>query len=241
MNPTALSEVSRIMASVKKIASKLTSTYVIACPPLVYAQKVIPKKPISNLSIGAQNTFYEEQGAFTGEISPLMLKDIGITHVIIGHSERRSMGETDEIVAKKIRSTLEVGIHPILCIGEAERDSHILYLDILKNQIKNSLALTSKKFINQLIIAYEPIWAIGAKEAMDPALIEETTIFIRKTLSDIYGHDIALKTPILYGGAAHFRNAPDIIVRGKVDGLLVGRESVNVPGFIELLKAVDAL
>ncbi len=170
-----------------------------------------------------------------------MLKDIGVTHIIVGHSERRAGGETDEIVAKKTQAVLEIGIHPIVCVGEKERDAHGLYLETLKDQIKNSLANAPKKLINQLIIAYEPIWAIGAKEAMDPSIVHEMSLFIKKVLSDIYGHDNAINTPILYGGSVNFRNASDIIEKGQVDGLLIGRESVNIPGFIELLKAVDTV
>ena len=122
-----------------------------------------------------------------------------------------------------------------------ERDSHAIYLETLKNQIKNSLVKVPKKLISQLIVAYEPVWTIGAKEAVEPAIIEEMAIFVRKVLSDIFGQENAIKTPILYGGSINFRNAPEIITRGKVDGLLVGRESVNTPGFVELLKAVDAV
>ena len=134
---------------------------------------------------------------------------------------------------------LEIGIKPILCFGEKERSEDGSHLDFLKNQIKNSLNKVSRKNINNLIIAYEPIWAIGAKDAMQPSDIYEMTIFIRKVLSDLYGHDDAVATPVLYGGSVNFRNASDIFIKGQVDGLLVGRESVNISGFKELLKAVE--
>ncbi len=241
MNPGTLAEAQTIFKKVKNTASKLDSVHVVVCPPFPYISKFSTAKskikPI--VALGAQNTFFESQGAFTGEVSPPMLKDFGVTHIIVGHSERRAMGETDEIVAKKVLAVLEAGIHPIVCVGESVRDAHALYLDTLKNQIKNSLAKVPKKLVNHIIVAYEPLWAIGAKEAMDPATIEETTIFVRKTLADIFGQENALATPVLYGGSINFRNAPDIIARGKVDGLLVGHESVNTPGFVELLKAVD--
>ncbi|HEY4503520.1 MAG TPA: triose-phosphate isomerase [Candidatus Paceibacterota bacterium] len=241
MNPTDFSEAKRVFGAVRKIATRLNSTHVVICPPILYAQKFASSRALSPLSIGAQNVFFEEQGHFTGEISPSMLKNIGINHVIVGHSERREMGETDEIVSKKVQAVLEIGIHPIVCVGEKNRDAHGLYLDILKSQIKNSLAKTPKKLIGQVIMAYEPIWAIGAKESMDPAMIQEMSIFVKKVLSDMFGNENIMKTVVLYGGSANFRNAPDIINLGKVDGLLVGRESVNVPGFVELLKAVDVV
>ncbi|MDP3962294.1 MAG: triose-phosphate isomerase [bacterium] len=241
MNPTTLSEAVNLFKKVKNTAQRLAHTHVIVCPPFPYITKFTSSTAKPSVGIGAQNAFFEERGAFTGEVSPVMLRDLGVSHVIIGHSERRAEGESDEIVAKKVQAVLESGIHPIVCVGEKDRDAHGLYLDILRIQIKNSLAMIPKRLANQLVIAYEPVWAIGSKEPMEPAVIEETVIFIRKILADIFGQENALRTVILYGGSINFRNAPDIIIRGKVDGLLVGGESVNIPGFTELLKAVDVV
>ncbi|MEK7213826.1 MAG: triose-phosphate isomerase [Patescibacteria group bacterium] len=241
MHPTTLEEANRLFRSIKNISNKLVSTHIIICPPFIYIPSLIKSRASSTISIGAQDVFFEEQGSFTGEISPLMLKNIGITHVIVGHSEKRELGDTDEMISKKIQSLLEVGIHPILCVGEKVRDEHGEYLEVLKTQIKNSLNKVPKKYIKQLIVAYEPIWAIGAKEPMDPETVHEMSIFVKKVLSDIYGHDEAIATPVLYGGAINFRNAGDIIILGQVDGLLVGRESVNRQGFSELLKTIDSL
>jgi triosephosphate isomerase len=240
MNLMSFEEADQIFKFVKKTAENLSSTHVVICPPYPYIQKFISSDKKHTLGIGAQNVFFE-QGAFTGEVSASILKDLGVTHVIVGHSERRMMGETDDVIAKKVQAVLEAGMHPILCVGESVRDQHLLYLEILKNQIKSSLSKTSKKFVEHLIIAYEPVWAIGAKEAMDPSTIEEMAIFVKKVLADIFGYENGVKTPVLYGGSINFRNAPDIMTRGKVDGLLVGRESVNTPGFVELLKSVDAI
>lgn len=241
MNPTTLPEAQGIFKKVKNTASKLTSTYVVMCPPFVYISKFVSAKSKLPVGIGAQNTSSETQGSFTGEISPSMLKDLGVSHVIVGHSERRASGETDEMISKKVVAVLDAGMHPIVCVGESVHDAQGLYLDILKDQIRNSLSKVQRKLASQLIVAYEPVWTIGAKEAMDPAMIEEMMIFVRKVLADLFGQENAVRTPILYGGSTNFRNAPDIITRGKVDGLLVGRESVNTPGFVELLKAVDVI
>lgn len=241
MNPNTWVEAQNIFSKVKKTAANLKSTHVVMCPPFLYISKFSPSKGKTIVGVGAQNAYHEAQGAYTGEVSATMLKDMGVSHCIIGHSERRAMGEDDETVAKKVQAVLEAGIHPIVCVGEKERDSHGLYMETLKSQIKNSLSRTPRKLIAQLIVAYEPIWAIGAKEPMEPSVIEETTIFVRKVISDIFGAENAMKTPVLYGGSINFRNAPDIISRGKVDGLLVGRESINTPGFVELIKAVDVI
>ena len=241
MNPTTLDEAKRIYKSTKTIAGKLKNTVVIACPPFLYTGAFLKTKAESSVAIGVQNAYFEAQGSYTGEISPLMLKDLGVKYAIIGHSERRVSGETDEMIAKKVQLLLETGIKVILCVGEKERNEDGSHLDFIKNQIKSSLDKVNAKNIGNLLIAYEPVWAIGAKEAMDSPSIYEMSLFIKKVLSDIYGHKDAISTPILYGGSVNFRNASEIFVTGKVDGLLVGRESVNPPGFTELLKAVDSI
>lgn len=245
MNPTTLSEAQTIYQKVKRVSLNLKSTSVVMCPPFVYISKFLPAKSGAKIkptvSIGAQTVFHESQGAFTGEVSAPMLKDLGVSYVIVGHSERRAVGETDEVVAQKTLAVLEAGMNPIVCVGEKVHDEQGMYLDILRNQIKASLASVPRKLVSQLVIAYEPVWAIGAKEPMEASVIEETTIFVRKVLADLFGQENTQHIPVLYGGSINFRNAPDIVSRGKVDGLLVGRESVNTPGFVELLKAVDVI
>lgn len=239
MNPTSLDEAKRIFAGAKRIAPKLSSTSIVICPPFVYLGKFLPARLDLPFAVGAQDAYFENQGHFTGEISPAMLKDLGVEYVIVGHSERRLMGETDELISKKVNALLDVGIHPILCVGEEKRDDQGLYLDLLKIQIKNSLAKVQKKFAGQIIVAYEPVWAIGVKEAMDPALINETVIYIKKILSDIFGHENGIGAQVVYGGSVNFRNVAQIMELGGVNGVLLGRESVNLPGFTEILKAVD--
>ena len=241
MNPNTFDEALRVFRSIKRISKDIKKIQTVICPPFIYLQTLIKKNLDNSISIGAQDSFFEEQGAFTGEISPIMLKDLGVKYVIVGHSERRSIGETDDDISKKVQILLENNISPVLCLGEKERDINGQYLSFLKDQIKNSLLKVQKKNISKLIIAYEPLWAIGAKEAMNNRDILETSLFIKKVLSDIYGHDEAVNIPILYGGSVNFRNAGDIINQGQVNGLLVGRESVNISGFVELLKTVDSL
>jgi triosephosphate isomerase len=241
MNPTTLDEAKRIYKSTKASAGKLKNVTVVACPPFIYTSAFLKSKTDSSLAIGVQNAYFEPQGSFTGEISPLMIKDLGVKYAIIGHSERRVRGETDEMIAKKVQLLLETGIKVILCVGEKTRNEDGSHLDFIKDQIKSSLDKVNAKNIGNLLIAYEPVWAIGAKEAMDSASIYEMTLFIKKVLSDLYGHEDAISTPVLYGGSVNFRNASEIFITGKVDGLLVGRESVNPPGFAELLKAVDSI
>lgn len=239
MNPVTYDEAKTIFDSIRKVSLKLTKINLVICPPFVYLKSLI--KDDKAVSIGAQNISEKESGSLTGEISIKMLKDLGIEYAIIGHSERRKMGEDDELISKKVQISLDSSINTILCIGEKERNEQGDHLDFIRNQIKNSLNNVSKKNIGKLIIAYEPVWAIGAKEAMDSNSINEMTIFIRKTISDIFGQENAMSMPVLYGGSVNAKNALDIIKVGNVDGLLIGRESLNIEGFGELLKTIDSI
>jgi triosephosphate isomerase len=213
---------------------------------------------LNEVKAGAQNVFFEAEGAFTGEVSARELANLGVEYVIVGHSERRvTMGgeggiggsenrhsgpaETDMDVSKKSAAVVQAGMTVVLCIGEKNRDDLGEYLDVVRDELKASLQAYPKRALGQLIIAYEPIWAVGAKAAMTPASVHEMVIFIKKVLSDIYGQADAIEVPILYGGSVNFRNAADIISQGQTDGLLVGRESLNVPGFVELIKVVDGI
>ena len=237
MNPTTLEQAKKIIADIKKSAGKVKNVVVVACPPFPYVGLVGSK---GQLFSGAQNVHFEDSGAYTGEVSASILVDLGLKYVIVGHSERRKMGETSDVVAKKAAATAAAGMTAVVCIGESVRDAQGDYIEPLKEQIKQSLQGFTKKSLSKLIVAYEPVWTSGAKEAMTPALIHETVIFIKKTLADIFGQHETSNVPILYGGSVNFRNAADIITLGEVDGLLVGRESINPPGFADLLKAVDA-
>lgn len=239
MNPSTLDDAKRIIKKTRRVAGNLKHTDVVACPPFVFVQAAISKRDPNTLKIGAQTVSYEENGPRTGEISAIMLRDIGVSYVIVGHSEERNLGDTDDIVSRRIRTVLDAGMKAILCVGEKARDESGAYLDALKDQIKNSLANVPHDRARNIVLAYEPVWAIGAKEAMRPEQVYEMSLFVRKVFSDVFSQDQAMKVPVLYGGSVNFRNAADIIKIGQVDGLLVGRESVNLPGFIELLKAVD--
>ncbi|MDR3557900.1 MAG: triose-phosphate isomerase [Candidatus Pacebacteria bacterium] len=243
MNPQQRLDAQRIVAAYKSVSAKHEKVTVIACPPFIYIPLVTNDKSKAKnpprVVAGAQDVFYESEGAFTGETSAKMLSDMGVSHVIVGHSERRKLGETDEIVSKKVLAAVSAGLCPIVCIGEASRDVDGAYLAVIKEQIKNSLAGIPKSAVPKMMIAYEPVWAIGGKEAMKPEQVRETALFIKKIMADIFDHSVALDLPILYGGSVNWRNAGDILTAGGVQGFLVGRESINVPGFIELAKAVE--
>ena len=239
MNPGTLAEAKKIARRVKRVAPELKGSEAVIAPPFPFIAACGSRRPIKNFHLGAQSASHEETGPYTGEVGATMLRDIGAEYVIVGHSEERKGGDTDERVSQKMRAVLEAKLIPIVCVGEAVRDENGAYLETLKNQIKATFANIQPKSASHIVLAYEPIWAIGAKEAMRPEDVREMSIFVKKIFADLFGADAGIKVRVLYGGSVNFRNAPDIMTIGKVDGLLVGRESVNTPGFIELLKAVD--
>jgi triosephosphate isomerase len=240
MNPSSVDEAKEIISKTRLIAKKLSKTDVVACVPNVFIGSCTSKKD-NSVAIGSQDVSVFEGGAYTGESGAQMLYSAGVKYSIIGHSERRKNGDTNEIVSKKLANTLNSGLSAILCVGEEKREESGSHYDIVRDQIKGSIVGLSNSLAKKIIIAYEPVWAIGAVEPMQPKDICEMAIFIRKVFSDIFSHDSAMKVKVLYGGSVNFRNASEIITVGQVDGLLVGRESVNIPGFKELLKAVDSI
>ncbi|MEN9912618.1 MAG: hypothetical protein RLY66_26 [Candidatus Parcubacteria bacterium] len=241
MNPATLEEAKEIARKTRHLATDLAHIEVVACPPFVYMPAVISQRDPDTLKIGAQSVSYEEGGPHTGEVSAAMLKDMGVKYVIAGHSEERAKGDTDEVVSKRVNAIVSTGMSAVLCVGERQRDEGGAYLEELNQQIRGSLANVPANKAKNIILAYEPVWAIGAKEAMVPDQVHEMALFVRKVFSDVFSADQALKAVVIYGGSVNFRNAADIISIGQVDGLLVGRESVNMPGFTELLKAVDTI
>lgn len=242
MNPETAEKAKEIFLGIKKETKALKNTRVVICPPYVYLSDLEKNNSgggSSSVILGAQDMFWEKSGSYTGEISGGMLSGEG--YVILGHSERRELGETDEMIAKKIVSAIKSGLKPIVCVGEKERDPHGDYLHFLRAQIINSLGKLPKRLLDKIVIAYEPVWAIGKseEEAMKPGDIHETSLFIRKVLAEIYEQKIAVAVPIIYGGSVNHNNAKEMIVSGEVQGLLVGRESLNAKKFGELLKNVD--
>lgn len=169
-----------------------------------------------------------------------MLKSVGVNFCIVGHSERRAMGETVEIISKKIKRALENKITPIVCIGEKSRDAEGQFFIDLRSIIESTLAGISKNDVTKIILAYEPLWAISTegKGAITAELLRETSIFIRRTLSELYGNKIGTKIPILYGGSVNSKNAKEIVVTGGVDGLLIGKASLNSKEFIQIVASI---
>jgi triosephosphate isomerase (TIM) len=212
---------------------------ILVCPVFTALHSVSQAVEGSNIKMGAQNLFWEEKGAFTGEVSALMLKDTHCEYVIIGHSERRSIfKETNENVNKKIKSALKAGLLPILCVGERleEREANKTY-DIISEQIKGSLADISADELEKIIIAYEPVWAIGTGKVATPEQAQEVHAFIRKLIAKNFGKDTAERLRIQYGGSVNPANIKNLISQPDIDGALVGGASLKAEDFIQLVQA----
>lgn len=241
MNPISEKLAKQLFSSVKKSLNKLKNTEVVICPPFVYMQSI--KSSSVKLSIGSQDSFPTPEGSHTGEISYLMLKNLGIKYSIIGHSEKRQKGETDESVNQKVKSCLRGMITPIVCVGELTREGTVTYLLSIKEQIQKALAGLSKSSVKDIVIAYEPVWAIGenAKREPEPREIFEVVIYIKKVISDLYGTKSIPPTKILYGGSVNESNVFMFLKESGVDGFLIGRASLDAKKFNEILIKIDGI
>ncbi len=239
LNPTDPKEAVKLFSATKRIASKFSKTNIVVAPPFVYLSKFSTNK--GSLYLGSQDAFWEKSGAFTGEVSSFLLSNLGVKYSILGHSERRFLGESDESVRKKVRASLDSFIFPVVCVGERERDVGGKYLEELKQQIKNSLGKIQKKDLSRIIIAYEPVWAIGksARDAINPERLHEMVIFIKKVLTDLFGRESAEETTIIYGGSVDPSNAKDLCQMGEVSGFLVGGASLSPERFAGIVKSIE--
>ena len=237
MNPTSLEEGRKIVSVIKRAMKSIRRTDIVVCPPFVYLSP-LSTSPKGSFYLGAQNANSETAGPFTGEVGHLQLPQFKVKFVIVGHSERRKMGETDEVVNKKVQSVVSLGMTAIICVGESLRDSSGDYFDFIKQQIQKALKDVPKKSFGNIVIAYEPLWAIGAKSAMELRDLHEMSIYIKKVLKDTYsivGEDVR----VIYGGAVDKVNAESLIKDGNVSGFLIGRQSLESKDFVEIIKSVD--
>lgn len=216
----------------------LENVEVVVCPPFTSLEGAATLLRGSNIKLGAQNVHYEKSGAFTGEIAPDMLKDLGVDYCIIGHSERRQyFGETDETVNKKVKAVLEVGIIPIMCVGEtlSERENGETE-SVCKRQVVEGLKGLTAEEIKKVVIAYEPVWAIGTGKSATKEDADETIGFIRKVIEEMAGKEVADAIRIQYGGSVKPENITSYMEMPQIDGALVGGASLQVKSFLEIAK-----
>lgn len=230
MNPETPKRAKLLFLAIKRGLKKIQNLKIIICPPFPYLS--IIKAQLSPIKLGAQNCFWEEKGAFTGEVSPKMLKKLGVEYVILGHSERRKiLGEMDIMINKKVKLALKMRLKVILCVGETkiERKEGKTF-KVLQNQLKNCLKEIEKKDFKNLILAYEPVWAIGTGNFCRPEDAKNVLLFLKRKFENL---------PILYGGSVNAKNAKDYIEVG-FDGVLVGSASLKSKEFLKILKNLNS-
>lgn len=211
------------------------------CPSFVFLSEICKILEGCNICVAAQNVHSETNGAYTGEVSALMIKEVGCTHVLIGHSERRHIfHETDSFINAKIKTALSVTLKPIFCIGETleEREAGRTK-DVIQSQLKGGLRDIHADQLEELVIAYEPVWAIGTGKTALPGQANEVHSFIRNIVADEYGKDFAANLYIQYGGSVKPENAKELMAQPEIDGLLVGGASITFESFLKIIEAVS--
>ena len=237
MNKTA-GEAVELVRQLKATLSGVKEVEVAVAPPFTALQAVQKELEGSSIRLAAQNLFWEEKGAYTGEISPLMLKELGCRYVILGHSERRQLfEETDETVNKRMKAALRQGLAPIFCIGETlkEREEERAFA-VIGDQLQEGLRGITEEEMDRVVIAYEPVWAIGTGKTATPQQAEEVHAFIRQRLSDLFSNGIAEKIRIQYGGSVTPDNVKGLMSQKDIDGALVGGASLKPDTFSKIVR-----
>lgn len=232
----------QLAGAVASKAGEIKGAELLVCPPSVYLGVVRDAIGSAPVALGAQNVYHEANGAFTGEISTAMLADLGVKYVILGHSERRHiLKETDEQINKKAHAVLKAGMKPIVCVGELleEREAGKT-TDVIKSQFDGSLADISAEQILSVVIAYEPVWAIGTGKVATTAQAEEVHADLRRRLIERYNAQIADQVRILYGGSVKPDNAADLLAQPNVDGALIGGASLKAADFLAIAAAAKS-
>ncbi|KKQ68074.1 MAG: Triosephosphate isomerase [Parcubacteria group bacterium GW2011_GWA2_38_27] len=244
-NPTTLKEAKQLFDSIKKSAKNIKKSEVVLCPPFVFLKELsfFKKGSLVFFKLGAQNCFWEKFGAYTGEISLPMLRDLGCEYVIVGHSERRKyFGETNEIVNKKLKAIIDAKLTAILCVGETQEQRNNGETEkVLKEQIIKAIKnISCSKFhVSNVCIAYEPVWAIGTNNPCDHEEAQKMGLLIRKIISEIYSRPVSQKFRLIYGGSVKGDNAAGYIKEAGLNGLLVGGASLDPKEFLGTIKSIE--
>ena len=240
MNPATFREAKKLFDATKKAVEKAPNVSVIITPPAIYLRDLAVGYKGNKLSFASQNAHYETIGAHTGEISFAQAKDAGASYALVGHSERRAAGETNEDTGKKVAAAISHKLIPIFCVGESQRTKNGEHFSFVKEQLRAGLQDAPVAKISRVIIAYEPVWAIGGETTMSPRDMHEMAIFIRKTIVEIYG-DVGHSMKILYGASVGEKNALPMLSEAPVRGFVVGHVSVNLERFTALIKLLASI
>ncbi len=233
-----IAEALALVQEIKEAAAGCDGVEVVVCPPFTALAPVVEALKGTEIEVGAQNTHWEDKGAYTGEISPVMLRDAGCRYVIVGHSERRQyFGETDENVNRKVKAVLAQGLTPIMCVGEtlAEREAGVTQ-KVVQTQTGAGLAGLTQEQAAGIVIAYEPVWAIGTGKTASDEDAQQVISFIRDVAAGLYGNDAARRVRIQYGGSVKPENAAGLMAKPDIDGALVGGASLEAASFTGIIK-----
>ena len=240
MNKTA-SETKKFAEELKRLLPRTKWCDIVVCVPAVNIPAALKAFKDLRVSVGAQNVFYEKSGAYTGEVSADMLKDLGVKYVIVGHSERRQMfGETDLSVTKKVIAALEADLHPIICVGETLDQRELgVTMELIALQVKSALAGVPAEKARRCVIAYEPVWAIGTGKTATAQQAAEVCTFIRTTIRHLYGARIARSVTVQYGGSMKPSNAAELLAQPDIDGGLIGGAALDPAQFVDIINAAN--
>ena len=239
LNPNCLSDAQKLIEGISKKYTVKEGVTVAVAPPFVYLTEVAKKIGRKPIFLAAQNVSTEPLGPFTGEVSATQLRDLRVEYVIVGHSERRTMGETDEQVQKKMLLALKHKLTPVVCIGERERDGQGNFYTFVEKQVKSLTSVLSATEIKKIVLAYEPIWAIGTGKTATAADVKEMQLFLFTALTKIYDKATAQKVTLLYGGSVKPDNAKELHKEGGMNGFLVGGASLKADDFLAIIKATE--
>ncbi len=230
----AVDLVKALLAGIDGIGAREVAVF----PPSPWAKQVADLCRGSKISVGMQNMHFEQEGAFTGEVSPVMVKDAGCRYILIGHSERRHVfGETDDQVNKKVKAAFKNDIEPMICVGELldEREKGLTN-EVLKRQVEKALEGISAAEMKKVVIAYEPVWAIGTGKVATPEMADEAHLYIRSVIKGLYGQETADALPVLYGGSVKPDNSAGLHAKENIDGFLVGGASLKADSFLDIIR-----
>ncbi len=244
MNPRTLREARELAVRVSAGVRGVKGIEVVLCPSFVHMPIVAEAMGAGNgITLGAQDISGEsgKSGALTGEISANQLRSLGVRFVLIGHSERRALGETNEVVHRKLKIALENGLRCVLCVGEREREKEVAFPPLVREELHTALSKIKRSFLGKVVVAYEPVWAISSRHrgADTPGNVCEMSILIRRELCRIVGKKTAFRIPIIYGGSVDAGNAASFAQEGNIDGLLVGCASLDAKKFIEIATRIS--
>lgn len=240
MNPATLARAEKIVVDIQKgLKGRSGASLIAITPPAVFLSELQQLSGSQKLTFAAQDVSTLPSGAYTGEIGVSMLRSIGVKSVIVGHSERRELGDNDEIVKAKLAQVIENKLTAILCVGERERDRSGDYFNTVEDQLTHALTGVAAADLKHVIVAYEPVWAIGTGKNATPEQAEEMRLFIQKVLSDIYGREDSEGVKIIYGGSVNSDNVENLLKVSQMDGFLVGSASLDAKEFVSIIKIAD--